>query len=89
MPYFMMRPCRTAAGFVAQPRRQTRLDLKTSGQALRNAGFNVKDVDVLLMIRNEPEATLYKSGKVLVKTHDEAKARAAVEAIYRTLGVGP
>lgn len=89
MPYFMMRPCKTVAGFVAQPRRQTKLDLKTSGAALRSAGYSVTDVEVLLMIRDEPEATLYKTGKVLVKTADERQARAAVEAIYRTVGLAP
>ncbi len=89
MAYFMMRPCRTAVGFVAQPRRHTRLDLRQSGEALRSAGYRVMDVQVLLMIQDEPEATLYQSGKVLVKTQDEATARAAVEAIYRTVGVAP
>jgi hypothetical protein len=86
MSYYMLRPCRTAVGFIATPRGSARLDLKRSGEALRRAGYSVLDVNVLLLIRGEPEITLYESGKILVKTGDECQARAAVEGVYSALG---
>jgi hypothetical protein len=87
MAYYIMRPCRTAVGYIATPRRRARINLKQSGEVLRRAGFDVMDVNVLLMLKGEPEITLYESGKVLVKTNDEVKARAAAESVFRTLGL--
>jgi len=52
-----------------------------------DAGWRVSDVKVMLIVEGEPELTLYESGKVLVKTHDEAQARDAIDRVYAAIGM--
>ncbi len=87
MRYFMMRPCRTTAAHFATLRQPQRLDLPDAQRMLEGAGYGVTDCGVLLIIHDDPERTLYKSGRILVKTAEEGTARQAVEEIYEVLGI--
>lgn len=87
MDYFMMRPCRTTAAHFATLRRPQRLDLVDAQDNLEAAGYRVTDCGILLIIHDDPERTLYKSGRILVKTGEEGAARRAVEEVYDVLGI--
>lgn len=87
MDYFMMRPCRTTAAHFATLRKPQRLDLSDAQRVLEGVGYGVTDCGVLLIIHDAPERTLYRSGRVLVKTAEEGAARRAVEEIYQVLGI--
>ncbi len=87
MRYFMMRPCRTTAAYFATLRKPISLDLEETRRTLEGRGYSITDCGVLLIIHNDPERTLYRSGRILVKTSEEGLARPAVEEIYDVLGI--
>lgn len=83
----MMRPCKTTAAYFATLRKHLTLDLEESRSSLERGGFRVTDCGVLLIIHNDPERTLYKTGRILVKTAEEETARRAADEIYDSLGI--
>lgn len=83
-----MKPCRTATAFVSTLKKPARVDLDQAAGRLREAGWLVNDVKVMLILEGEPELTLYESGKILVKTDDATNARAAIDRVYETIGLG-
>ncbi|MDX1535126.1 MAG: hypothetical protein R3291_05855 [Thermoplasmata archaeon] len=87
MTYFMMRPCRTTAAYVATLRKHLVLDLADARDALAREGYRITDCGVLLLIHDEPERTLYKTGRILVKGGEEPEARRAIEEIYDRLEI--
>lgn len=87
MSYFLMRPCKTTAAYVATLRTPLALDLQAASETLERAGYEVTDCGVLLLIHDEPERTLYRTGRVLVKGGEEAGARRAVEELYDVLAI--
>lgn len=87
MTYYLLKPCRTATAFITTLKKPARVELSAAADALRRAGYAVTDVKVMLILGGEPELTLYESGKVLVKTDDAARARAAIDRLYETIGL--
>ena len=87
MTYYLMKPCRTATAFVSTLKKPARVDLGQAADRLRDAGWRVNDVKVMLILGGEPELTLYESGKILVKTDDATDARAAVDRVYGAIGL--
>lgn len=87
MSYFMMRPCRTTAAYVATLRKHLVLNLAEARDALAQDGYRITDCGVLLLIHDKPERTLYKTGRILVKGGEEPDARRAVEEIYDRLAI--
>ena len=83
-----MKPCRTATAFVSTLKKPARVDLGQAASRLRDAGWHVNDVKVMLILEGEPELTLYESGKILVKTDDATDARTAIDRVYDTIGLG-
>jgi hypothetical protein len=82
-----MKPCRTATAFVSTLKKPARVDLGNAAGRLRDAGWQVHDVKVMLILAGDPELTLYESGKILVKTDDADRARSAVDRVYGTIGL--
>lgn len=87
MSFYLLKPCKTATAFITTLKRPRRFDLEDVRGRLERAGHRVTDVKVMLILEGDPEMTLYESGKVLVKTDDEAEARSAVSRVYDTIGV--
>ncbi len=87
MTYYLMKPCRTATAFVSTLKKPSRVDLTQAAGRLREAGWSVNDVKVMLILDGEPELTLYESGKVLVKTDDAGQARNAIDRVYEAIGL--
>lgn len=86
MTYYLLKPCRTATAFISTLKKAQRVDLTQAAARLRSGGWRVSDVKVMLIIEGEPELTLYESGKILVKTDDEQRAREAIDRVYRAIG---
>ncbi len=87
MTYYLMKPCRTATAFVSTLKKPMRVDLAQAAGRLREAGWSVNDVKVMLIVEGEPELTLYESGKILVKTDDADQARTAIDRVYGAIGL--
>ena len=87
MTYYLLKPCRTATAFISTLKKSGRVDLTSAAQRLRERGWVVNDVKVMLILEGEPELTVYESGKVLVKTDDEQVARTAIDRVYEAMGV--
>ncbi len=78
----LIRPCSTAAGFMATPEQQRRVDLAGLKSRLIADGFTIMlDARVLLLIKKDTESTVYTNGKVLLKTADKGVAESAYEAL--------
>jgi len=88
VPYYLLKPCRTATAFISTLRQPARVDLSAAADRLQGAGWEVHDVKVMLILEGDPELTLYESGKVLAKTEDEGEARRAIDRVYQTIGLG-
>lgn len=84
-----MKPCRTATAFVSTLKKSSRINLAEAAGRLREAGWQVNDVKVMLILGGEPELTLYESGKILVKTDDADRARSAIDRVYMAIGIAP
>lgn len=89
MNYYLMKPCRTATAFVSTLKKSSRINLAEAAGRLREAGWQVNDVKVMLILGGEPELTLYESGKILVKTDDADRARSAIDRVYMAIGIAP
>lgn len=88
MSYYLIKPCRTTAGYISTLKRNIKLDLEECYRKLRKAGYKVTDVKVMLILEGEVELTLYQSGKVLAKTDDDKSARKAIQNVYKLLDIG-
>ena len=87
MTYYLLKPCRTATAFISSLKQARRVDLGAAAERLRQNGWTVTDVKVMLILEGEPELTVYESGKILVKTDDERTARTAIDRVYQAMGL--
>jgi hypothetical protein len=87
MTYYLLKPCRTATAFISTLKKSGRVDLTRAAERLRERGWVVSDVKVMLIVEGEPELTVYESGKILVKTDDEQVARSAIDRVYDAIGL--
>ena len=87
MTYYLLKPCRTATAFISTLKKARRFPLEEAAVTLKSSGFGVTDLKVMLVVAGDPELTFYESGKILVKTDDEAAARSAIDRVYDVLGL--
>lgn len=72
----LLRPCKTTAAYEAVPTIDGQVDLDELERLLEERGWStVANAHVLLVMAKDEEATFYPSGKVLIKTTDEAAAQ--------------
>jgi len=86
MTYYLLKPCRTATAFISTLKKPRRFPLEEAARALASSGLGVTDLKVMLVVAGDPELTFYESGKILVKTDDEAAAKSAIDRVYNALG---
>ena len=87
MTYYLLKPCRTATAFISTLKQARRVDLGAAAERLRLKGWVVSDMKVMLILDGAPELTVYESGKILVKTDEEAAARASIDRVYEAIGI--
>jgi hypothetical protein len=83
----LLQPCKTTAAYEAIPERDLGLDLETVERSLHGAGWRtLANAGVMLVIQRGPDdASVFRSGKLLVKTRDPVVAQrvwAEVSAHY-------
>jgi hypothetical protein len=92
----ILRPCTTKSGYEALPadqsgrwRQEIRLEMSEVADILQSDGCNVLEVGVLTVIQchDMAEVTVYPSGRLIIKTDDEAIARKAAEWVFNSLGL--
>jgi hypothetical protein len=67
----LLRPCRNTAAFEIVPERELKLDLAVVEARLLEAGYRrVVRAGVMLIMRKDLEVSVYRSGKMLLKTRD-------------------
>ncbi len=81
-----VRPCKGSSGTEVLTEPRLDLDLAASAERLRGGGLEVTDARVLLVVRSEPQVTLYPSGRMLVHTEDLDEARERALLVLRLLG---
>lgn len=86
---FAVELCSKRAGYEVTPDQPLDLDLQAAVQRLEDAGFEVlTDAGILLVVQTGPvEVSVFESGRLLVKTDDEALAREATRATLEALEV--
>jgi hypothetical protein len=95
----MIRQCKTKAGYEALPvdkdtgkwDQERRLDFKAITRSLEAEGYEVLDAGPLVVVKRSDisESTIYPTGRLMIKTDDEAKAKTTAERIYKSLGLEP
>jgi hypothetical protein len=70
-----VRPCKGSSGTEVLPEGNLDLGMDASAKCLRQAGLDVTNAKVLLIVRGSPQVTLYPSGRMLVHTDDLDRAK--------------
>lgn len=79
----LIRPCKTSAAYEAIPERDLHVDLPALEDRLRELGWtSVANAGIMLVVRKRLEATIFQSGKLLIKTQAQPEA----EEVWRELG---
>lgn len=81
VPYRALRLCSSGGAYEAIPERNLSLDLARIRRVLEGRGIPVVDARVLLIAQLEPEVTVSRSGRVLIKTKDPAEARRSFDLL--------
>lgn len=84
----VVRPCKGSSGTEVLPEEGLRLDLPACAARLEAAGFAVTDARALLVVRGDPQVTLYPSGRMLVHTDDLDAAEQRALEVLSAAGVG-
>lgn len=84
-----MELCSKSGGFEVTPEQAITVALDEAVDRFEDAGLDVvTNAGVLLVVdAGSCEVSVFESGRLLVKTHDEATARGAVRAVYDALEV--
>jgi len=86
---FVFKPCRTGAAFQGDLKKNLKLDLTKCEKVLKGAGYEiVLNTANVLIIKSKYNISVFPTGRVLVKDiTDEKEACAAVEKVYKVLGL--
>ena len=92
----VLRQCKTKAGFEALPvdekgkwDQERRLNLPAVCKSLKTLGYEVTDAGPLLVVKTKGicEATIYPTGRLIIKSNSESDSKATAERIYTDLGL--
>lgn len=80
----VLRPCKTTAAYEAVPERDLRLDLGALEPRFHEQGWvTLANAGVMLVLQRGPDdVSLFRSGKLLIKTRDASVA----ERVWRDVG---
>ena len=80
--YAPVRLCSGKGAYEAIPEPPAQLDLDRVAHSLEASGSQVTHARVMLIVRSEPEVTLSRDGRILVKTKDPKAAERAVRDVW-------
>lgn len=79
----LLRPCRTSAAYEAIPESDLELDIPRLEARLMELGWApLANAGIMLVVRKNVEATIFQSGKLLIKTRERDRA----EQVWNELG---
>jgi hypothetical protein len=81
-----VRPCKGSSGAEVTVEEDLHLVIPAAARRLREAGYDVTDAGVLLVVRDDPRITIYPSGRMLVHTDDLGRARDRALGVLAALG---
>ncbi len=82
MHYHIIQLCKSSAAIEALPKHKASMDLNEVEKLLANRGYQIVcNAKAVLIVQNNAEISIYPSGKLLIKTKDEALARDEIERI--------
>jgi hypothetical protein len=82
-----VRPCKGTTALEVLPKERLGLDLSACAMRLREAGLEVTDAKVLLVVEGRIRATVYPSGRMLVHASEEEEAAKHALEILAIAGV--
>ncbi|HTT73435.1 MAG TPA: hypothetical protein VMG99_04710 [Thermoplasmata archaeon] len=85
--YRQLKLCSSQGAYEAIPEPPRPLDLGRVRATLARDGVPVIDARVMLIVGSDPETTISRNGKILVKTRDPALAQRTFERLAGTLGL--
>ncbi len=85
MSYTTLKVCSGRSAFEAVPTTPRTLNLAQVRERLEAQGVVVTDARVMLIARTDPEATISRDGRLLIKTSDGDRARALFDALQPIL----
>lgn len=93
----VIRPCTKKAGFEAIPvdaatdkwDQERRLDMGELTKVFHGMGWEVTDARIVIVVKgpDTPEVTVYPTGRLIIKTDDEATAEAVAGTVLRAIGL--
>jgi hypothetical protein len=88
MKFRLIRVCKGEA-MSSIPQDVVRFDLKASVGPLREAGYDVEDLDMMLVTKHDGiEITIYVNGRLMIAPmNDKERAKSVSEKIYSVLVV--
>ncbi|MGA7922888.1 MAG: hypothetical protein WCA77_02810 [Thermoplasmata archaeon] len=87
VPYSTMRLCSGGGSYEAFPQPRLRVDLTDARARLEASGLAVVDARVMLIVAGEPEVTVSRDGRILVKTRDPREAEATLRRFLSLLRI--
>lgn len=81
LDFYFVRLCSGRSAFEALPKKSVRFDKTQLAEKLREKGYLTEDYGSLLIAKKEFEVTIFPSGRLLMKTNEDAKARAEAQTI--------
>lgn len=83
--YYIIQPCKTTAGIECIPKKQLSLNLDNLEKIFKKKNYEVLNVKVMLIVKKKIEITIYKRGRLLIKTIDKEVAEKIAKEIYKIL----
>ncbi len=84
----LLKLCKTNAVYEALPEKRAALDVGSFAQKFRSAGYAIMaELPQMMIAKKGCELTIYRSGRILIKTDSRDEAEKASEEAYRILGI--
>jgi hypothetical protein len=87
MSYSTLRLCSGGGAFEVIPSPKLNLDLSGLAPRIRENGIAVIDARVMLILQMDPEVTVSRDGRILIKSQQPAVARSVFARLQDLLGL--
>lgn len=83
--FYLVKPCKTSAAYEVIPNKDICFDIDESVERLKQDYDILANAKIMLVVKGECEISVYRSGKLIIKTDSEEKAKEAANSIYELL----
>ncbi|ATZ60604.1 MAG: hypothetical protein BME93_00105 [Methanosarcinales archaeon Met12] len=82
---YLVKPCKTSAAYEAIPDKDLCFDIDESAERLKQDYDIVANAKIMLIVKGACEISIHRTGKLIIKTDSEEKAKEAADKIYELL----